>query len=155
MTFLATALTLSLLMPQSGGPSTPDLVVSSHYWGRVAREITLDGGRTTNTTPWERPRSRRRTAAAPPVKILQRETHALVKNNGSKTIRSVTWSYLFYKDSKHEDLVGRFKFESKEKIGPGEMKFLTEQVKDAAPTVHDEVLIERVDYVDGSSWTRS
>ena len=49
-----------------------------------------------------------------------------------------------------ENVVERHVFRSKETIRPGEMKFLSETVKEAAPTAFESYSIDRVDFADGT-----
>jgi hypothetical protein len=135
--------------------ASKDLVVSDFYWGRVTSRTFVNQPMSTSSDPWERPRIRRRFGSAPPAVILQRETYALVRNVGTRTIKFVTWDYVFYADAKHERETQRFQFRSKDTIQPGEMKFLSESVRESAPTVHGDVVIERIEYDDGSSWQRA
>jgi hypothetical protein len=132
-----------------------DLVVSDFYWGRVTSRTFIDQPMNTSSDPWQKPRIRRRFGAAPPVVILQRETYALVRNVGTRTIKFVTWDYVFYSDAKHERETQRFKFRSKDTIAPGEMKFLSESVREAAPTAYGTVVVERLEFDDGTSWQRA
>lgn len=158
MSILPFALLLSFVLPQAAtGPQVAnDLVVSSHYYGRVAREILTLGRNSVTREPFDRPvRMRGGPAAERPLRIIQRETHALVRNTGTRTVKSVTWSYVFYEDAARTKELGRAQFATKEKIGPGEMKFLTEQVAKAAPTAYGDVVIDRVEYADGAVWTRT
>jgi hypothetical protein len=140
----------------NAAPSAPkDLVVSDFYWGRVTSRTFVDQPMSTSTDPWERPRIRRRFGAAPPTVILQRETYALVRNVGTRTIKFVTWDYVFYSNAKHERETQRFTFRSKDTIAPGEMKFLSESVRESAPTTYGDVVIEKIEFDDGTSWNRA
>jgi hypothetical protein len=130
-----------------------DLVVSDYYWGRVTSRIFVDQPYSSSSDPWDMPRLRRR-YGAPPAVVLQRETYALVRNVGTRTVKSVTWDYVFYADAKRERPMHRVRFHSKEKVAPGEMKFLIESVRDPAPTTHGAVEIERIEFEDGTVWER-
>lgn len=130
----------------------PDLVVSSYYWGRIEiKEV--------DTGPFPRnplaPRRPRRGFDPNATRITQRETYALVKNSGTRKIKAVTWDYVFYEDAKHEHEIKRFEFRTKETIGPGEMKFLGEYVTVEAPSSYGAVVIDRLEFEDGSSWERA
>jgi hypothetical protein len=135
--------------------ASKDLVVTDSYWGRVTSRTFVDQPYSTSNDPWEKPRIRRRFGAAPPAVIIQRETYALVRNVGTRTIKFVTWDYVFYSDAKHERETQRYKFRSKETVPPGEMKFRSESVREPAPTSYGAVVIERIEYDDGTSWQRA
>jgi hypothetical protein len=156
MRLLLSVLFVSLLLPLpaqgAAADQVPNLVVSSFYWGRIDK--TFVDPSTPGGVSSVRPRRRRR-GMPPPLVLLRRETYALVRNKGTRTVKAVTWNYIFYNDEKHEQEAQRFQFRTKETIPPGEMKFLTESVSDDAPTAFGEVVIERVEYEDGTTWQRT
>lgn len=132
-----------------------DLVVSNFYWGRVATKTYIgDNGNITTDEPWARPRFRRRQSGLPLTTMVQRETYVQIRNAGARAVKSIQWAYVFYEDAAKAKEVQRFKFLSKDKIAPGEIKFVTESVRDVAPTAFGQVIIERVDFADGTSWQR-
>jgi hypothetical protein len=165
MSVLPIVLALLLAVPQQ--PVAPgagevtaspkELVVSSHAWGQVVqRTILMPGSRPSITQePWDWRRPRRRRGGPPLPEFLARETYMLVRNSGTRTVKSVTWAYVFFNNAKHERELRRFQFQSKEKIAPGEMKFVSEAVKDAAPSAFGEVVIERIEFADGTTWPAS
>ena len=130
-----------------------ELVVSSFYWGRIDKTI-IDPSAPMPGQPRSRvPRARRR-FGPPPTILLQRETYVLVRNAGDRTVKSVAWAYVFYTDEKRENELRRYQFQTKEKLQPGEMKFLTERVAEDAPTSYGTVIIERIEFEDGAVWQR-
>ena len=155
MYVLPLILTVVMAAPQAAVPH--GLVVSSHYWGRTEKVIVHPTFGTLTEEQWRtirsHPRYRRRTYM-PPTVLLKRETFALVHNTSNRTVKSIAWSYVFYDDAKHEKELRRFEFQTKEKVKAGEMKFITEQVSDEAPSAFGEVVIERIEYDDGTSWKR-
>jgi hypothetical protein len=90
-----------------------------------------------------------------------------LQNNDSRSIKSVDWDYVFYDASTAHEL-GRRQFTSEEKIGPGkskELKFFiptppTKTIsvnnlnKNERDGLSEAIVIVRVEYMDGSSWTR-
>ena len=129
---------------------TPDLVIVGSSFGRVVQRTLVDASGPIPTDRWGRPRPRMR-GLPPPKVLLKREAYVLVRNVGTRNVETVEWSFSFYSDAKHENFVGRHTFRSKESIRPGEMKFLSVTVKDAAPTAYDSVSIERIGFDDGAS----
>lgn len=91
-----------------------------------------------------------------------------VRNSGQKEIKAVNWQYIFT-DSLDQSIVTRHQFQSRAKIAPGkEVKLSRFSV--AAPTqvvnakavannpgqpYSEQVLITRIEYMDGSVWERS
>jgi hypothetical protein len=150
-----------MLQPQSmaatvATPREPrDLVVSSFYWGRV-ETTDVDMSAPFPKSASEEGRRRNRRGFNPDVvHLVRRETYALVRNAGTHKIKAITWDFVFYEDAKHERELKRFQFRTKETIGPGEMKFLAEQVNEAAPSAYADVVVERLDYDDGTAWQRT
>ena len=90
-----------------------------------------------------------------------------VSNTGTKTIRKLYWEYVFSTPGS-QPKAGRRQFISKSRILPGKSKKLTERspfpplgVIDATQTgdnpqgqASERVLIQRIEYADGSVWTR-
>jgi hypothetical protein len=90
-----------------------------------------------------------------------------VKNSSSKIAVAVKWTYVFLDPVTRKELL-RHNFESKTKIPPGKEKELTTYTDAAPPSVVnaqakakkgkewiEEVIIEKVQYADGTSWTRN
>jgi hypothetical protein len=85
---------------------------------------------------------------------IRRETYLLVKNSGNKTIKAINWDYVFFTDSEMRHELKRHKFRSKKKIAPGEAKFLSEYVSVRSISRYQRVLINQVEFADGSIWQR-
>ena len=160
MKLLPFILTVATILPQatavrSNTSEEPrELVVSSFYWGRIDKTIVDPSAPMPGQLRGRRPRNRPR-FGPPPTIILQRETYVLVRNVGERTVKSVAWSYVFYNDEKRENELRRYQFQTKEKLEPGEMKFLTERVGEDAPTSYGTVIIERIEFEDGAVWQRT
>jgi hypothetical protein len=149
-----TVLPQSTAVGASASEEAHDLVVSSFYWGRIDKTI-IDPSAPMPGLPRTRPRRDRRRFGPPPTIILQRETYVLVRNTGERTVKSVAWAYVFYIDEKRENELRRYQFQTKQKLQPGEMKFLTERVAEDAPTSYGTVVIERIEFEDGTTWQRA
>lgn len=123
------------------------VVVTSHQWGAVTgRTVITDRGSVTIPPYTRLPRRR---PGEPPWKIIvQREAYILVKNVGTREVKGLKWTYIFYDDAKHGREVGRFEFNSKDTIKPGEMKFINEPVTQAAPTPYEDVIVQSVELAD-------
>jgi hypothetical protein len=152
MLFMAAPSQAAAPAPATGAPR--EVVVSSFSWGQpVRRTIVMPGSRpSVSQDPWDPRRPRGRRFGPPPPEFLVRESYVLVRNSGTRTVKSVSWSYVFYDSARREREVRRVRFQSKEKIAPGEMKFISEQVADPAPSAFGDVVIERVEFADGSAW---
>jgi hypothetical protein len=129
-----------------------DLVVSSYYWGRVENPDDVFSEDPQGGVLAERRKHRGYDPLA--IHVTRRETYALVRNTGTRKIKTVTWDYIFYETAKHEHEIKRFEFRTKETIAPGEMKFLSEIVGEGPPSSYGVVVIQRIDYDDGTSWQR-
>jgi hypothetical protein len=157
---LKLALALLIIQPQTVAASpaapapAPDLTVSGFYWGRVQPTVIDMSADFPRLPTIPRTRARRRLGPDATV-LIQRETYALVRNVGKRKIKAVTWDYVFYDDRKREHEVRRFTFRTKETLAPGEMKFLTANVQEGRVAPYDDVVIERIEFDDGSSWDRS
>ena len=88
-----------------------------------------------------------------------------IRNDGTKTIKSIDWDYVFYEAGSRTEM-GRRQFTSSEKIQPGKTKELKFFIK-GPPTrtisvnalnknervnLGEEIVIVRVEYEDGSVW---
>lgn len=84
------------------------------------------------------------------------EVSALFRNTGRKAVRSVTWSYVFYKDERRSEVLARYNFRSGKRIEPGASVRLKEGVSALAGprrwTNYHGVLIGRIRYADGTVW---
>ncbi|HYJ45837.1 MAG TPA: hypothetical protein VEV81_04415, partial [Pyrinomonadaceae bacterium] len=90
-----------------------------------------------------------------------------VRNNGEKTIRSIVWEYIFV-DPETLDEVGHHRSLAKVKIGSGKTENLVERSdappigvvdvgkagKDARNRYTERIVIQRIEYSDGTFWQR-
>jgi hypothetical protein len=169
--------------PTSPDQDCPDVAVQSFAWGVASsRVVNLDpsfaadiqsngrGSRQAATTnipsdapttpvrmPGNTPIPRSPTASGPQtVEHVggQRESYVLVKNSGSRVIRAIYWDYVFFTDEAMAHELKRHKFHTKKRIAPGETKFLSEFVNGHADSQYQKVFINRVEFSDGSVWSR-
>ena len=149
---LILAFTLAPQAAAAARPATPTesagLVVSSFYWGQIRKASQTGTLFSSQRMPPQR--RMRRTIEPPPPEPFTRETYALVRNTSGKTVKFVTWEYVFYSDAKHERELRRFRFRTKQKLEPGETKFLTTGVDEKAPSSFGAVIIESVEFEDGT-----
>jgi hypothetical protein len=89
-----------------------------------------------------------------------------LKNSGEKTIRSVTWDYVFFETSKNLE-AGRRTFSVAKEIRAGQTKTLSEKsylyptltvdASDSDKKFHEKysekIFIKKIEYSDGSIWT--
>lgn len=83
------------------------------------------------------------------------DSYAYVRNTGDKTIKAVSWRYVFYADSNYEKEVKHFSFRNKTDLTPGGQRNLVKQVVEPAATPYQNVVIDIIEYADGSKWQRS
>lgn len=90
---------------------------------------------------------------------------SLIKNASTKVIKEIDWDYVFYDSATGEEL-GRREFTSVHTIHPGKSKDLSFMVptpptrrvsvnsldKNERVGIHEEVVIVRITYADGSVW---
>lgn len=88
---------------------------------------------------------------------------AKIKNSGNKTVKAITWEYIFYDTSKQREL-GRLRFTSNKIVGPGQEKKLIVQTEIPPTKVivaatddskvkgqySEAVVIKSIEYTDGS-----
>jgi hypothetical protein len=90
-----------------------------------------------------------------------------LKNGGAQTIESLVWAYVFLDRQTQEEL-GRHRYTSMVKIRPGKSRELmgrssspptnvisaAQAGKEPGKQYTEEIVIERLDYTDGSFWQR-
>jgi len=88
-----------------------------------------------------------------------------VRNSGDKVIKAVDWDYVFF-DLNNQNELGRRQFRTEEKIAPGKSKELKSfmrtpptqtvsihsLVKNERANLGEQVVIVRIEYLDGSVW---
>jgi hypothetical protein len=85
---------------------------------------------------------------------VRRENYMLVKNVSVKAIKAIDWNYIFFDDATLQHELKRYKYHSKKKIAPGEMKFVSEYVDRRAVSEFQAVVINKIEFADGSIWQR-
>lgn len=85
---------------------------------------------------------------------VRRENYLLVKNVSARAIKAIDWNYVFFSDATLEHELKRYKYHSKKKIAPGEMKFVSEYVDRRAASEFQAVVINKIEFADGSVWQR-
>ena len=88
-----------------------------------------------------------------------------VRNTGEKEIRTLIWEYVFFEPGTEREL-GRRRFVSRESIGPGKTRNLvlrsassptgtidaSKAGKKSRDEYSEQVVIQRIEYADGSVW---
>jgi hypothetical protein len=109
-------------------------------------------------------------AATPPTdrRITVRYIYrAKVSNTGSKAIRKLVWEYVFF-DPNTQKEIGRRRYESKVNIRPGKSSSMvetsispptgtidaTQTGKELKSQYSEQVVIQRIEYADGTVWQR-
>ena len=88
------------------------------------------------------------------------ESSLQLKNVGVKTIIAIEWQHVFFIDENKQAVMKRFEFRKKIKIEPGEQKFVAKMVhprhqsKGLPPFSKQSVVINSIEYADGSAWQR-
>jgi hypothetical protein len=85
---------------------------------------------------------------------VRRENYMLVKNVSAKIIKAIDWNYVFFSDVALEHELKRYKYRSKKKIAPGEMKFVSEYVDKRALSEFQAIVINKIEFADGSVWQK-
>ncbi len=85
---------------------------------------------------------------------VRRENYLLVKNVSARVIKAIDWNYVFFYDATLQHELKRYKYHSKKKIAPGEMKFVSEYVDRRAASEFQAVVINKIEFADGSVWQR-
>ncbi|MFL6274579.1 MAG: hypothetical protein ACJ74G_05145 [Blastocatellia bacterium] len=81
------------------------------------------------------------------------EPQVTVENLGHKTIRTVTWEYVFFRDSANLRVLKKYKFRNKKQIAAGERAVLKSGwAYGPAPSGYQAVHVLRIEYTDGSRW---
>jgi hypothetical protein len=127
-------------------PDAPaDFVVTGYRWGKVTSKTIITSRGTFTVDPDFRlpPRP---PGMAPPKILLRREAYLQVHNTGTRTVKAVKWTYVFYRDAARTQEVARFDFRSKATVKPGEMKCISENVEEEAPTAFERVVVQDVEY---------
>lgn len=82
------------------------------------------------------------------------EVSALFRNTGAKTVKSVVWEYVFFKDTAQTEVKRKHTFRDRKRISPGESlrskRWLVTPREHGL--VYDAARVVRVEYEDGTVW---
>ena len=84
--------------------------------------------------------------------VATHHVSALFRNAGAKTVKAVTWEYVFFKDSARTRVLRSYKFRSGKTLRPGESARLQAWSLRPRASEHEAVRVTRVEYEDGTSW---
>jgi hypothetical protein len=92
------------------------------------------------------------------IYVFKYTAKATLKNRGAKTIKTLSWDYVFT-DAKERKELRRYKLQSKQQVLPGETQTLMRDVEldpkentRHITTGKQSVEITRIEYTDGSVW---
>ena len=143
LTLAAFAASLLVAGGAASAQTAPGLEASDPHWGPSG---------TVSVRPHGFPVDRGQAANYPGAD----EVSALFSNTGRTAVKSVTWSYVFYKDERRSEVLSSYKFRSGKRIEPGASVRLKEGVsalsKPRQWTNYQGVLISRIEYADGTVW---
>ena len=141
-----------------GDASPPDVSVLSFEWkyaGYDRAETVKENESSVNDDPSTSIKVARGT-----VYVFKYTAKATLKNTGTKTIKAVSWDYVFTDEKEHKELK-RYRLQSKQPILPGETQTLTAGVgldpKDKSrhiATGKQSVEITKLEYADGTVWKK-
>jgi hypothetical protein len=84
--------------------------------------------------------------------FLLDEVSALFHNKGTKTIKSVKWEYVIYKDSAETEIAHTYKNHSKILLQPDESVRLQKSGYNLIQSPYKQIKITQIVYTDGSIW---
>lgn len=138
--------------------ASPDVAVLSFDWKYAGydRAETVKGNESiSNTDTSTSVKMSRKT-----IYVFKYTAKVIIKNKGAKTIKAVSWDYVFT-DAKEQKELKRYNLQTKQQLLPGEMRTLTRDVgldpKDNTRHVmtgRQSVEITKIEYTDGSVWRR-
>jgi hypothetical protein len=139
-----------------GNVAAPDVSVLSFDWkyaGYVRAETVKGNESISSTDTSTAVKMSRKT-----IYVFKYTAKATLKNTGAKTIKTISWDYIFT-DAKERKELKRYKLQSKQQLLPGETQLLTRDVeldpKDNTryiTTGKQSIEITRIEYTDGSVW---
>lgn len=138
--------------------SAPDVSVLGFEWkyaGYVRAETVKGNESISSTDTSTAVKLSRKT-----IYVFRYTARATLKNSGAKTIKMVSWDYIFA-DAKDQKELKRYKLQSKQQILPGETQQLIRNVEHEPKdntrhitTGKQSIEITRIEYTDGSVWRR-
>ena len=138
--------------------SAPDVSILSFDWKYAGyeRAETVKGNETISSTDTSTAVKMSRKT----IYVFKYTAKATLKNTGAKTIKAVSWDYIFA-DAKEQKELRRYKLQSKQQVLPGETQTLIRDVgidpKDNTrhiSTGKQSIEITKIEYTDGSVWRR-
>lgn len=136
--------------------AAPDVSVLNFDWkyaGHVRAE-TVKGNESISSTDTSTALKMSRKT----IYVFKYTAKATLKNTGARTIKAVSWDYIFT-DAKEQKELKRYRLQSKQQILPGETQLLTRDVgldpKDSARHIaigKQSIEITRIEYTDGTVW---
>jgi hypothetical protein len=139
--------------------ATPDVSIVNFDWkyAGYGRADTVKGNESISSTDTSTAIKMSRKT----IYVFKYTAKATLKNTGAKTIKAVSWDYIFT-DAKERKELKRYKLQSKQQLLPGETQLLTRDVeldpKDNTryiTTGKQSIEITRIEYTDGSVWKSS
>ena len=139
-----------------GARAAPEVAVLSFDWkyAGYARGETVKGNESISSTDTSTAVKLSRKT----IYVFKYTARATLKNQGAKTIKAVSWDYVFTDAGGRKELK-RYKLQSRQQVLPGETQVLSRGVElDAKDdTRHitagkQSVEITRIEYADGSVW---
>jgi hypothetical protein len=77
---------------------------------------------------------------------------ALFRNTGSKSIKSVSWEFIVFKDSGEQEILEVHRVRSRRAILPGEAVRLAREGYHLKNSPYVKARVSRIDYADGTVW---
>jgi hypothetical protein len=77
---------------------------------------------------------------------------ALFRNTGSKSIKSVSWEYIVFKDADEQEILEVYRARSRREILPGESVRLEREGYHLKNSPYVKARVSRIDYADGTVW---
>ena len=139
------------------GGTAPDLSILSFDWkySGYVRAETVKGNETISSTDTSTAVKLSRKT----IYVFKYTARAKLKNTGLKTIKAVSWDYVFRDALGERKELKRYRLQSKQQVLPGETQLLSRDVeldpKDNTrhiTTGKQNVEIVRIEYADGSVW---
>jgi hypothetical protein len=148
----------SLAQTPEKDAAAPDISILSFDWkyaGYQSAETIKENESGTNSSGSTGYKASRKT-----VYVFKYTARATLKNTGTKTIKAISWEYVFA-DAVAQKELKRYKLQSKQQILPGETQTLTRDVgldpKENTrhiSTGKQSVEITKIEYTDGSAWRK-
>jgi hypothetical protein len=161
-------------------PGPPDIAVYNYEWRAKYKTVRpndyglekrYDYAQNDPANPERQRRNRGEPSADPqrlempaPPRPARRELSGYesslqLKNIGPKVITAVEWAHVFFSDKAKQQELKRFNFRRKAKIEPGEQKIIAQVLPSdryfqLTPSPRQSVVINRVEYADGTVWQR-